>query len=143
MKGCVLRAAGASRPYSNSKPIAIETLPIPEPREGEVLVKIILASLCHSDLSVVDGTRVRPLPMLLGHEAAGIVIKANGCNGVSPGDHVVTLFVGSCKSCKACRGGRGALCYRGAASNGSGDLLHGSALLKDANGVSEVGIDAS
>ena len=59
--------------YAQSKPLAIEEVELDDPRHGEVLVKIGAAGLCHSDLSVIDGNRPRPTPMVLGHEAAGVV----------------------------------------------------------------------
>jgi alcohol dehydrogenase len=100
-----------------------------------VLVRIARASLCHSDLSVIDGSRPRPLPMALGHEAAGVVDAVGAdVTGVTPGDHVVLVFVPSCGDCRACSAGRPALCYRAAEVNGSGDLLHGEAVLVDASG---------
>jgi alcohol dehydrogenase len=69
--GAVLTEAGRSRPYAESKPISMVELELDEPRPGEVLVKIEAAGLCHSDLSVVDGIRPRPMPMLLGHGGRG------------------------------------------------------------------------
>ena len=73
VRAAVLREMGLERPYAKSRPITIETLVLKPPQYGEVLVKIKAASLCHSDLSVIDGSRPRPLPMALGHEASGIV----------------------------------------------------------------------
>ena len=66
---------GLEAPYAKSKPLAIEELELDPPGHGEVLVKIAAAGLCHSDLSVIDGNRPRPMPMALGHEAAGVVEK--------------------------------------------------------------------
>ncbi|MET1019726.1 MAG: alcohol dehydrogenase catalytic domain-containing protein [Microterricola sp.] len=132
MRSAVLRAAGLPRPYADSRPLSIEELNAPTPRAGEVGVRIIRASLCHSDLSVVNGSRPRPLPMAIGHEAAGIVdVVGDGVEGVSPGDHVVVVFVPSCGDCRACSAGRPALCYRAAEANACGDLLHGDAVLRD------------
>ncbi|HSK40639.1 MAG TPA: alcohol dehydrogenase catalytic domain-containing protein, partial [Arenibaculum sp.] len=73
IKAAVLGTIGASSPYAASRPLAIETLELDPPGRGEVLVRIRAAGLCHSDLSVIDGNRPRPVPMALGHEAAGIV----------------------------------------------------------------------
>ncbi|MET0853764.1 MAG: alcohol dehydrogenase catalytic domain-containing protein [Microterricola sp.] len=132
MRSAVLRAAGLPRPYADSRPLSIEELNAPTPRAGEVGVRIIRASLCHSDLSVVNGSRPRPLPMAIGHEAAGIVdVVGEGVEGISPGDHVVVVFVPSCGDCRACSAGRPALCYRAAEANACGDLLHGDAVLRD------------
>ena len=135
MRAAVLRTAELPRPYTDSRPLSLETIPVPEPRAGEVLVRITRASLCHSDLSVINGSRVRPLPMALGHEATGVVDRVgDGVEDVRPGDHVVLVFVPACGSCRACSAGRPALCYRGAESNASGDLLHGPSLLSSTDG---------
>lgn len=117
--------------YAEAQPLVVQELSRPEPRAGELGVTVTYSSLCHSDLSVVDGSRVRPLPMALGHEAVGRVASVGeGVTDVSVGDHVVLVFVPSCGSCRACLAGRPALCHRAAEVNGSGDLLHGEALLR-------------
>ncbi|NGO69710.1 alcohol dehydrogenase catalytic domain-containing protein [Streptomyces boncukensis] len=131
----VLRAAGAARPYGTSRPLEVEELELGQPREGEVLVRVAAAGLCHSDLSVVNGDRVRPLPMALGHEAAGVVEETGPAAGdLAAGDHVALVFVPSCGRCARCAEGRPALCPAAAAANGSGGLLHGPSLLRDAAG---------
>ena len=132
IKAAVLGAIGAAPPYASSKPLAIETLQLDAPGPGEVLVRIKAAGLCHSDLSVINGDRPRPMPMALGHEAAGIVEEVgphpDGLVGpdLEPGDHVVFVFVPSCGHCEPCMGGRPALCEPGAAANGFGTLLSGA-----------------
>ena len=73
VKAAVLRQIGLPPPYAASKPLDIAELDLSSPGRGEVLVGIKAAGLCHSDLSVIDGSRPRPTPMALGHEAAGIV----------------------------------------------------------------------
>ena len=78
--------AAARKPsYKEARPLVVQELERPEPRAGELGVAITYSSLCHSDLSVVDGSRVRPLPMALGHEAVGRVVSVWGrrlrCNG--------------------------------------------------------------
>ena len=121
--------------YAEAKPLVVQELDRPEPRAGELGVAITYSSLCHSDLSVVDGSRVRPLPMALGHEAVGRVVALGaGVTDIAVGDHVVLVFVPSCGDCRACRSGRPALCHRAAEANGSGDLLHGEALLRTPSG---------
>ena len=75
IKAAVLNTMGVKAPYAKSKPLAIEEVELDDPGHGEVLVKIGAAGLCHSDLSVIDGNRPRPTPMVLGHEAAGTVEK--------------------------------------------------------------------
>ncbi len=135
MRAAVLRVAELPLPYTESNPLSLEMVPVPAPRPGEVLVRIERASLCHSDLSVINGSRVRPLPMALGHEATGVIERVgHGVGDVRTGDHVVLVFVPSCGQCRACSAGRAALCYRGAESNGSGDLLHGPAVLRTSDG---------
>ncbi|MFD0507889.1 zinc-binding dehydrogenase [Streptomyces chiangmaiensis] len=92
-----------------------------------MLVRIAAAGLCHSDLSVINGDRPRPLPMVLGHEAAGVVEETGpGVSDVQPGDHVVFSFVPSCGACVPCQSGRPALCEPGARANTHGELLTGS-----------------
>ncbi len=131
MTSAILRTASGGRPYSQSTPLTLEQLPVPAPRAGEVLVRIERASLCHSDLSVINGSRIRPLPMALGHEASGTVAAVGqAVDDVKAGDRVVLVFVPMCGSCRACSSGRPALCHRGAESNGSGNLLHGEAVLR-------------
>jgi alcohol dehydrogenase len=130
----VLRAV-ADRPYTESRPLSLEDVELGAPRAGELLVRIAAAGVCHSDVSVVDGSRVRPLPMALGHEAAGIVEAVGpGVRDVEPGDHVVLTFVPSCGLCVECSSGRPALCTPAAAANGAGTLLHGPSLLSDRDG---------
>jgi alcohol dehydrogenase len=126
-RSAVLRAMGATRPYADSRPLSIETLTLDPPGPDEVLVGIRAAGLCHSDLSVINGDRPRPLPMALGHEAAGVVeALGQGVTDLAVGDHVVMVFMPSCGHCDPCAGGRPALCEPGAAANGRGELLTGS-----------------
>lgn len=131
-RAAVLSATGASRPYADSRPLSIETVTLDPPGPGEVLVAIRAASLCHSDLSVINGDRPRPLPMALGHEAAGVVealgpsLELGGVADLAVGDHVVMVFMPSCGHCDPCAGGRPALCEPGAAANGRGELLSGA-----------------
>lgn len=125
-RAAVLRSMGAARPYADSRPLSIETVTLDDPGPGEVRVAIKAAGLCHSDLSVINGDRPRPLPMALGHEAAGVVeALGQGVTDLSIGDHVVMVFMPSCGHCDPCAGGRPALCEPGAAANGKGELLTG------------------
>jgi len=126
IKAAVLNKLGAEPPYDKSKPLSIEEFELDDPGYGEVMVKIGAAGLCHSDLSVIDGNRPRPTPMVLGHEAAGIVEKLGpGVEDLKVGDHVVMVFVPSCGHCLPCAEGRPALCEPGAVANGAGTLLSG------------------
>lgn len=131
----VLRESQQRRPYSSSAPLALERLKLGDPRMGEIRVRVEAAGLCHSDLSVVNGNRIRPLPMALGHEAAGIVDAIGGdVHDLCVGDRVVMVYVPSCGTCDFCVSGQPALCDAGAASNGSGDLLAGPSLLRTGDG---------
>ncbi len=126
-KAAVLLEMGAARPYAETKPLVIEELDLEGPGEDEVLVEVAAAGLCHSDLSVIDGARPRPLPMALGHEAAGIVSDVGkGVEDLQRGDHVVMIFVPACGHCIPCAEGRPALCEPGAKANGQGTLLSGA-----------------
>ncbi|SFB22287.1 alcohol dehydrogenase [Lentibacillus halodurans] len=126
IKSAVLRESGVEPPYEYSRPLKIETLELDPPQQGEVLIQIKAASLCHSDLSVINGSRPRPLPMALGHEAAGVVVETGeDVNDFKPGDHVVCVFVPSCGQCLPCKEGRPALCEIGTKSNSEGTLLNG------------------
>ncbi|MBN6885464.1 Zn-dependent alcohol dehydrogenase [Cytobacillus horneckiae] len=126
VKSAVLQVMGASRPYKESKPLVIQELELDDPGRGEVLVEIKAAGLCHSDLSVINGSRPRPLPMALGHEAAGVVVKTgSGVTNYKAGDHVICIFVPTCGHCLPCQEGRPALCEEGAKSNSEGTLLNG------------------
>src|SRR4051794_20821618 len=126
VRGAVLREMGVEKPYTDTHPLAIEELELDGPGPGELLLRVRAAGLCHSDLSVIDGSRPRVMPMVLGHEAAGEVIEVGPQTpGFAPGDHVVLAFVPSCGACGPCLSGRAALCEPGAASNTAGSLLSG------------------
>jgi len=127
VRGAVLREMGLPAPYAESRPLEIAELELDPPGEGELLVKIGAAGLCHSDLSVIDGSRPRVMPMVLGHEAAGEVVETGAdADGFEVGDHVILSFVPACGGCEACRSGRAALCDPGAAANVAGELLGGT-----------------
>ncbi len=131
IKAAVLREMGKPEPYAKSRPLAVEELELDPPGPGEVLVRVKAAGLCHSDLSVINGARPRPLPMALGHEAAGIVEALGaGVDDLARGDHVVMVFVPSCGHCLPCMEGRPALCEPGARANGAGTLLSGARRLR-------------
>ncbi len=125
--GAVLREMGRPGPYASSRPLELAELRLDPPGPGELRVRVRAAGLCHSDLSVVDGSRPRVMPMVLGHEAAGEVIEVGPEAGAfAPGDHVVLAFVPACGRCGPCRIGRPALCEPGAAANAAGSLLSGA-----------------
>ncbi len=93
--------------HESGQPLRIEECELDEPGAGEVLIRIRAASLCHSDLSVVDGSRPRVMPMVLGHEAAGEVVQTGaGVNDLAVADKVVCIFVPNCGHCARCYEGR-------------------------------------
>ncbi len=126
IRAAVLDKMGASHPYAESLPLSIRTLDLDPPGHGEVLVKLAAAGLCHSDLSVINGDRPRPMPMALGHEASGVVVEiGEDVDDLAIGDHVIMVFMPSCGHCLPCAEGRPALCEPGAVANGAGTLLSG------------------
>lgn len=135
-RAAVLRRSGMASPYEGSRPLTVEVVELAEAGPGEVLVKIEAAGLCHSDLSVINGDRPRPLPMALGHEASGIVEAVGpGVTTVAVGDRVVTTFVPSCGACLMCRQARPALCEPAAQANNAGTLLSGARRITDSAGL--------
>lgn len=134
-RAAVLYELGKSQPYAQSQPLRITEIDLDPPGPGEVLIKMHAAGLCHSDLSVINGNRPRPVPMALGHEASGRVVEVgSGITDLKPGDLVVLVFVPSCGHCLPCMEGRPALCEPGAESNGRGTLLSGAHRIHDHQG---------
>ena len=126
-RAAILTKVGAPAPYATSRPLEITDVELAPPGPGEVLLRMKAAGLCHSDLSVIDGNRPRPVPMALGHEGAGVVEEIGaGVTDLVVGDHVVTAFVPSCGHCMPCESGRPALCEPGLAANTAGTLLGGA-----------------
>jgi S-(hydroxymethyl)glutathione dehydrogenase/alcohol dehydrogenase len=100
------------------------------PREGEVLVDIAACGVCHSDLHVVDGDLPEPLPLVLGHEASGVVAEVGpGVESLAPGDHVVLALVPACGRCAECIQGRPNFCEVGARMAATGTLADGTSRL--------------
>lgn len=140
----LIRESGASLPYAISQPMEIVEIDLATPESGEVLVKIEAAGICHSDLSVVNGTRQRPLPIIGGHESAGVVIGLGpDVRNFALGDHVTTVFLPSCGTCHECTSGIPAYCSVGASSNARGVMINGGsritlngATINHYNGVS-------
>ena len=127
IKAAMLRTMSAAPPYAVSRPLEIVDVDLAGPGRGEVLIRMVAAGLCHSDLSVIDGSRPRPTPMVLGHEAAGVVAEVGeGVADLAVGDHVVMVFMPSCGRCLPCAGGRPALCEPGLRANVAGVLLTGA-----------------
>jgi alcohol dehydrogenase len=126
IKAAVIRQMGLAQPYADSKPMSIEEVELDKPGQREVLVQIKAASLCHSDLSTVNGDRPRQMPMVLGHEASGVVQEVGGGIGdLKVGDHVALVFAPSCGQCLSCIEGHPGRCEPGQQANGAGKLLNG------------------
>jgi alcohol dehydrogenase len=126
MKAAVIRQMGLPQPYAESKPMVIEEVELDAPGEREVLVQVKAASLCHSDLSTVNADRPRQMPMVLGHEASGVVVECGpGISDLKAGDHVALVFAPSCGVCLSCIEGHPGRCEPGQQSNGAGKLLGG------------------
>ncbi|MEW1975229.1 alcohol dehydrogenase catalytic domain-containing protein [Microbacterium profundi] len=138
VRGAVLRRLDASVPFADSRPLTIEDVELAAPEGREVLVRIEAASVCHSDLSVVEGVRPRPTPMLLGHEAAGIVEELGPeVTDVQIGDRVVMTFLPRCGECTQCQTGGRLPCSLGSRSNESGELIGGGFRLGKLAGTGE------
>jgi len=126
-ESAVLYEMQKPQPYRDSQPLVIEQVELDAPGPGEVLVEVAYAGLCHSDLSVINGTRPRVTPMVLGHEASGIVREVGmGIADLKPDDHVVFSFVPQCGRCPMCLRGRAVLCEPGGEANVAGTLLTGT-----------------
>src|SRR5215470_2601968 len=91
----------------------VEEIPVPEPREGEILVKVNACGVCHTDLHVIKGEVAFPLPAVLGHEISGTVSALGpGTAGPAVGSLVVAPFIMPCGTCALCESGRDDLCEK-------------------------------
>ncbi|MEW1643504.1 Zn-dependent alcohol dehydrogenase [Streptomyces sp. NPDC091219] len=112
----------------------VDDLEVREPGPGEVLVAVSAAGLCHSDLSVVDGTIPFPVPVVLGHEGAGVVEAVGaGVTHVSPGDHVALSTLANCGTCADCDRGRPTMCRQAIGRPGKPFTRGGEALYQFAS----------
>jgi len=133
--GAVLEEVGRPGPWAETTPLTVGELELEGPHAGEVLVQVEAAGVCHSDLSVVDGNRPRPVPMLLGHEACGRVTELGaGVTDLQVGQRVVMTFLPRCGDCAGCATDGRMPCGPGSASNNAGEML---------GGVASNGADAS
>lgn len=119
-----------------SGPFLLEEIELDEPRDDEVLVRIVASGLCHTDLVARDQYMPVPLPAVLGHEGAGVVERIGSrVKKVVPGDHVVSSFL-SCGSCTSCAKGLPANCLNFFPCNFSGARMDGSGTMsKDGQAV--------
>ncbi len=120
VRAAVAREAG--------KPLAIETVALDGPRQGEVLVEIKATGVCHTDEFTLSGADPEGLfPAILGHEGAGVVVETGaGVASVEPGDHVIPLYIPECRQCKACLSGKTNLCTAIRDTQGRGLMPDGS-----------------
>ncbi|MGW4335940.1 zinc-binding dehydrogenase [Rhodococcus koreensis] len=122
MKAAVLHQPGA--------PLSIAELDLEPPRAGEVQLRVLAAGVCHSDLHYMNGDLQARLPIVLGHEGAGVVEQVgDGVTSVAPGDTVITLWRPRCGNCHFCTTARPALCALGRVNATSGGLLDGTSRL--------------
>lgn len=127
IKAAVLREYG--------KGYNIEELELEPPHAGEVLVKYAYTGYCHSDLSVMKGRIQMALPMVAGHECAGVVEAVGpGVTRVQVGDHVASTWMIPCGDCPTCRAGLGNICMGNFPHFVAGTMLDGTTRIKDAKG---------
>ena len=129
MKAVVLPAVGA--------PLAVEDIPVPAPRTGEVLIRVRACGVCHTDLHVVKGEVKFPVPAVLGHEVSGTVEATGpGVPGLERGAPVVASFIMPCDRCRFCAVGRDDLCETFFALNRlKGVLYDGESRLRRSDGT--------
>ena len=103
--------------WENNSPWSIEDVELDDPKDGEVLVRLVASGLCHSDDHANTGDLPTPMPIVCGHEGAGVVEAVGpGVTRVKPGDHVVFAFIPACGNCNSCSTGHQNLCDNGAAA---------------------------
>lgn len=116
--------------YKTKTPFEVQQVELLPPRDGEVLVRVAAAGICHSDYHIVTGDLPHPLPAVLGHEGSGVVEAVGpGVTSVKQGDHVIPLFKAPCGSCYYCLRGKPALCDFSVKARMSGHLLDGTTRL--------------
>ena len=130
----MIRKAKAVLCRSHNQPVVVEEIALDAPKRGEVSVKLGACGVCHSDLAAINGTIALPLPLVLGHEGAGVVEEVGeGVTDLAPGDHVVFSFIYMCGKCRFCVAGRPVLCLeQGRALT---TPLEGTPRVRDAKGA--------
>ena len=125
--------AAVLREYN--KPVSVEQIELAPPKEKEVLVKTAFTGFCHSDFNFIVGGVQFPLPLVLGHEASGVVEDVGpGVTSVKKGDHVVASWMVSCGQCPECTSGRGQICRSAFTRYTQGKLLDMTSRMTDAKG---------
>jgi len=129
MKAAVLRKVG--------EPLTIEDIEIMPPKANEVLIKTVASGICHSDYSVAHGVLRAPMPVVLGHEGAGIIEALGpGVTHLNVGDHVVCSLSPSCGTCAMCLEGREYICFEMGKVSSYACMLDGTTRLR--NGTEEI-----
>jgi len=119
-------------------PLTIDEIEVDDPHAGEVLVRMVASGVCHTDVSAMHGIVPAPLPVVLGHEGAGVVEAVGpGVSKLQKGDHVVTSAVAHCRQCRSCLSGRPFLCENGMALTFGGGLADGTKRFR--RGTEEIG----
>ncbi len=97
--------------YETGGPLVVDDVELDDPQENEILVKIAACGVCHSDLHFIKGDMPVPVPVVIGHEGAGVVEKVGpGVTSFQPGDHVLMMVAFSCGKCRYCLEGRPTMC---------------------------------
>ena len=113
MTGHAIRTAKAVVIRETGKAVSVEPIEVDPPRNGELTMRMAACGVCHSDLSATNGTIPYPMPLVLGHEGAGVVVAVGeGVTQYAVGDHVVSSFVSMCGRCHYCQTGRPQLCVQ-------------------------------
>ena len=114
--------------WEAGKPLSLEEIDVQGPKAGEVMVRIVATSVCHTDAYTLSGKDPEGLfPSVLGHEGAGIVEEVGeGVTGLKPGDHVIPLYTAECGKCKFCLSGKTNLCGAVRATQGKGLMPDGT-----------------
>lgn len=130
VKAALIFEQGLDKPYKQSEAVKVDEIDLEGPGDTEILVEVAAAGVCHSDLSVVNGNRGRPVPVVLGHEGTGVVVEVGAAvQDLNIGDHVAFIFMPNCGLCLQCRFGKPSNCEKGNAANAAGQLLSGSSRL--------------
>jgi len=114
--------------FEKGKPLAIETVQLEGPQDGEVLVELKATGICHTDEFTLSGADPEgAFPVILGHEGAGVVVEiGTRVTSLKPGDHVIPLYIPECRQCESCLSGKTNLCTSIRATQGRGVMPNGT-----------------